>query len=96
MSLAEKIMIKFAENTGLTSTKPSKRYLWTDAFAICNFIQLYKQTKDKSYKKLAIDLMDQVHKTLGKYRKDDENREGWLASRKHPTKKGLRDRKSVV
>jgi hypothetical protein len=89
MNEAERIMLKFAENTGLTSDKPQRRYLWTDAFAVCNFIQLYKKTKKNSYKHLAKQLVDQVHKSLGKYRKDDE-REGWLSNEDHPTKNGLR------
>ncbi|TXT66689.1 MAG: hypothetical protein BAJALOKI1v1_270021 [Promethearchaeota archaeon] len=89
MSLAESLMIKFAENTGLNSDRPPKRYLWTDAFAVCNFIQLNKKTQNPLYKQLAIDLIRQVHETLGKHRDDDE-REGWLSGKEHPTKKGLR------
>ena len=89
MDTAETIMLEFAANTGLSSEKPSRRYLWTDAFAVCNFIQLYKQTKKESYKELAIDLVEQVHHTLGKHRKDDP-RKGWLSSKEHPTRKGLR------
>ncbi|MBD3228184.1 MAG: hypothetical protein GF329_08340 [Candidatus Lokiarchaeota archaeon] len=89
MSIAEKIMLEFANETGLSSDKPPRRYLWTDAFAVFNFIQLYKQTEDHSYKQLAIDLVDQVHNILGKHRTDDDH-EGWLANKDHPTKKGLR------
>jgi len=87
--MAETLMLEFAESTGLSSSKPPRRYLWTDAFAVCNFIQLYKKTKDASYKQLAIDLVDQVHNILGKHRKDDD-REGWLSNKDHPTRKGLR------
>jgi hypothetical protein len=89
MNMAETLMLEFAESTGLSSSKPPRRYLWTDAFAICNFIQLYKKIKDASYKQLAIDLVEQVHNILGKHRKDDD-REGWLSNKDHPTRKGLR------
>ncbi|TFF63553.1 MAG: hypothetical protein EU521_01210 [Promethearchaeota archaeon] len=91
---AETMMLEFAENTGLSSDKPPRRYLWTDAFAVFNFIQLFKQTNEEKYKQLAITLVDQVHSILGKHRKDDP-REGWLSSKEHPTKKGLRIGKSL-
>jgi hypothetical protein len=90
LSIIEDLMREFAENTGLNSERDPKRYLWTDAFAVCNFIQLFKQTKNEKYKDLAIDLVDQVHSILGKHR-DDDPREGWLSNNpKHPTKNGLR------
>lgn len=87
-------MLEFADDTGVSSEKPPKRYLWTDAFAVCNFIQLYKHTEKHSYKQLAIKLVDQVHDTLGKHREDDP-REGWLSSKEHPTRNGLRIGKSL-
>jgi hypothetical protein len=37
-------MMRFAERTGLTSANPSRRYLWTDAFAVCNFLGLNTAT----------------------------------------------------
>lgn len=90
------IMDEFAESTGLTSAaRESRRYLWTDAFAVCNFLQLYRQTGEQKYEQLALNLVDQVHLTLGKYRKDSV-RNGWLSgldgkeARLHPTKGGLR------
>ncbi len=38
---AQSIMTEFAVATGLsgTSCKP-RRYLWTDAFAVCNYLEL--------------------------------------------------------
>jgi hypothetical protein len=30
------LMDVFAERTGLTSSAPPRRYLWTDAFAVCS------------------------------------------------------------
>lgn len=86
-------MNAFAESTGLTVTShPPRRYLWTDAFAVCNFLELYKQTKKLEYLLLARKLVDQVHRTLGK------DREGniWLSglneeeAKLHPTLGGLR------
>jgi len=87
------IMNAFSETTGLTVTShPPKRYLWTDAFAVCNFIELYQQTKKPEHLLLARKLVYQVHHTLGK------NRDGsaWLSglseeeAEKHPTIGGLR------
>jgi len=58
-------MGEFTVGTGL---KPPivhpQRYLWTDAFAVCNFLELFKQTCDEKYKELALDLVGQVHHTL--------------------------------
>ena len=90
------IMSEFADSTGLSnaSREPS-RYLWTDAFAVCNYLELYRQTGKQNYMQLALKLIDQVHITLGKHRKDSEH-SGWLSgldeeeARIHPTIGGLR------
>ena len=89
-------MIEFANLTGLLSAMElPRRYLWTDAFAVCNFLELYSQTGDEQYKKLALHLVDQVHNVLGRYR-DDDQRTGWISGldeqegRLHPTRGGLR------
>jgi hypothetical protein len=37
---ASELMQAFAERTGLTGSRPQRRYLWTDAFAVCNFLGL--------------------------------------------------------
>jgi len=55
---ALELMLRFAERTGLTSKAPSKRYLWTDAFAVCNFLALDRYD-------LAAKLVDRVHAELG-------------------------------
>ena len=89
MSIAKELMMKFSDDTGLTSNKPQRRYLWTDGFAVCNFLGLYQTTSENKFKDLALQLVDQVHRTLGKHREDDE-RSGWLGSKNHPTKNGLR------
>ena len=90
------IMSDFADSTGLTETSlEPRRYLWTDAFAVCNYLELYHQTGDVEDMQRALKLVDQVHLTLGKHHKDSEHC-GWLSgldeeqARLHPTKAGLR------
>ena len=88
--------MEFAHLTGLLSSREKPcRYLWTDAFAVCNFLTIYQQTSDEHYKGLALRLVDQVHTILGRHREDDP-RTGWISGlpeeegRKQPTKGGLR------
>lgn len=89
-------MMEFAEETGLSSTQhPPRRYLWTDAHAVCNFLSLYRSTADDEYRQLALTLIDQVHSILGRHRGDDP-RSGWISGlseesgSRHPTAGGLR------
>ena len=89
-------MIEFADQTGLSNDqRPPRRYLWTDAFAVCNFLTLYRRTGDEEYRRLALDLIDQVHIVLGRY-SDHDPRDGWISGldeatgSKHPTAGGLR------
>lgn len=44
------------------------RYLWTDAFGVCNFVTLWKETQDELYLSLADALIQDVHDVLGKDR----------------------------
>jgi hypothetical protein len=90
------IMMEFARETGLSpASSAPRRYLWTDAFAVCNFLGLYQETGAEEFKGLALQLVDQVHQTLGRHRKDD-SRAGWISGldeeegRKRPTQGGLR------
>jgi hypothetical protein len=90
------IMLEFSELTGLSgSGKPPKRYLWTDAFAVCNFLELYRQTRIEEFRDLALRLVAQVHRILGRHRPDD-SRTGWISGlgeeegARHPTRGGLR------
>lgn len=90
------IMKEFARKTGLSpASSAPRRYLWTDAFAVCNFLGLYQETGGEEFKDLALKLVDQVHYTLGRHRNDD-SRTGWISGldeedgRLHPTKGGLR------
>ncbi|MEN6553378.1 MAG: hypothetical protein ABFC34_10905 [Methanobacterium sp.] len=92
----KEIMLDFASSTGLEPVRADpRRYLWTDAFAVCNFLELFRQTDDKTYLNLAFQLVNQVHHTLGKHRADDP-RSGWISGfdegegELHPTEGGLR------
>ena len=77
--MAREIMTEFARQTGLApGRKVPRRYLWTDAFAVCNFLGLYRQSGDEKYKDLALRLVDQVHNILGRHRQDDP-RTGWIS-----------------
>lgn len=90
------LMAEFAGLTGLDPphTRP-RRYLWTDAYAVCNYLELFRRTGDASYRDLALRLVDQVHHTLGRHR-DDDPRTGWISGlpqeegEAHPTLGGLR------
>jgi len=72
------LMMGFAERTGITSGRTPQRYLWTDAFAVCNFLGLARAGGEPHYRELALRLVDQVHHTLGQHRPDDRRR-GWIS-----------------
>jgi hypothetical protein len=88
-------MLAFAARTGLDGAEPPRRYLWTDAFAVCNFLGLWRASGDRTFLDLALRLVAQVHDVLGRHRPDDPRRglisglseqEGAL----HPARGGLR------
>ena len=95
--IAARLMSEFAERTALLSpaARDQQRYLWTDAFAVCNFLELFKRTGDQKYRRCATELIDRVHRVLGRYR-DDDVRIGWISGLDertacdHPTTGGLR------
>ena len=93
--LARQLMDEFAIATGLTGTAPPRRYLWTDAFAVCNFLGMYRESGKSRDLDLALRLVDQVHHILGRHRQDDP-RQGWISGlaeeegERHPTRGGLR------
>ena len=97
---AVELMLDFARRTGLDSDRQQRRYLWTDAFAVCNFLSLAHATGEQRYTELALRLVDQVHHTLGRLRADD-TRSGWISGlneregESHPTRGGLRIGKSL-
>jgi len=88
-------MTSFADRTGLTADRPKQRYLWTDAFAVCNFLGLARSTGEGRFTDLALQLVEQVHSVLGRHRADAP-RSGWLSGldeqegAAHPTRGGLR------
>ena len=96
-NIVQEIMEEFRSRTGLLTVGSTavNRYLWTDAFAVCNYLTLYKQSNREEYLHLALGLVDQVHEILGHHREDDP-RHGWISGlddregRLHPTAGGLR------
>lgn len=89
-------MADYGDRTGLTTSHHApKRYLWTDSFGVCNFLELFHQTGAMKYKQNALALVEQVHTVLGKHR-DDDPRSGWISGlqenkgKLHPTIGGLR------
>jgi hypothetical protein len=90
---AEALMLAFADRTGLGRAGARRRYLWTDAFAVCNFLGLGRLTGETRYSELALKLIEQTHQVLGRRRGDGS---GWLsglaeqAGAAHPTQGGLR------
>jgi hypothetical protein len=94
-------MEDFGLRTGLDPAgSPQQRYLWTDAFAVCNYLDLFRKTGNGTYRELALRLVDQVHHTLGRHR-DNDRRKGWISGLSlqegelHPTAGGLRIGKSL-
>src|SRR5215207_4481317 len=77
---ARELMTAFVER--------KRRYLWTDAFAVGNFIALDMIDHARA-------VVDRVHHTLGRHR-DDDARRGWISGLSetegalHPTIGGLR------
>jgi len=95
------LMAAFSEETGLhPETAAPKRYLWTDAFAVCNYLGFFSRSGDPEFLKMALRLVDQVHSVLGRHRQDDR-RSGWISGlgeeegRRHPTAGGLRIGKAL-
>ena len=96
-NIVRQIMEEFVARTGLLGAgeAPQRRYLWTDAFAVCNYLALYQQDGSEQHLDLAVRLVDQVHGVLGRHR-DDDPRSGWISGlaeqegRLHPTAGGLR------
>jgi len=101
-TITKSLMNEFADRTGLIDfKKPAKRYLWTDAFAVCTFLHLYRQTDNQRYKKMALLLIDMVHSVLGRYHLQDA-RKGCISGlddrscKEHPTIGGLRIGKPLI
>ena len=95
-ALVRDLMRDFASRTGLDPVSyRTHRYLWTDAFAVCNYLGLSESSGTPVYRDLAIRLVGQVHTILGRYR-DDDFRNGWISGlsesegKNRPTAGGLR------
>ncbi len=89
---ALELMRRFADQTGVSSDRPPRRYLWTDAFAVANLLGLARATGDAALAELALALVRSVHDVLGRHRPEDQRRR-WLsgaAGPAHPTRGGLR------
>jgi hypothetical protein len=96
ITVAKEFMKEFASNTGLNPEASNPiRYLWTDAFAVCNYLELYKRTNKIEYLNLALQLIEQVHHILGKNRGENKKKT-WISGLDeksgdiHPTIGGLR------
>ena len=47
-AFVKEIMQDYARLTGLSSDDVHpRRYLWTDAFAVCNYLELFRRTETK-------------------------------------------------
>lgn len=94
---AADLMSAFAIRTGIQTEggNSDRRYLWTDAFALQNFLALFNLEGKPEYEKQALRLIELVHHNLGKFASHDE-RQGWISglskegAEKHPTVAGLR------
>lgn len=95
IELAQTLMDEFAVATGITGANLPRRYLWTDAFAVCNYLGFYHQTGYARDLQLVEDLIYQVHHILGRHRSDHPH-QGWISGLSetegelHPTRGGLR------
>lgn len=93
-------MDRFAVRTALMTAGRDRRYLWTDAFAVCNFLGLHRATGEARHGAAARQLVEAVHHSLGRHRADDP-RAGWLSGlsdrdgEAHPTMGGLRIGKAL-
>lgn len=92
---ALRLMRTFIDRTGVVGGRAQVRYLWTDAFALCNLVGLARATSNPELLTLGHLLVDRVHHTLGRHRPDDV-RTGWISGaaeaegEAHPTRGGLR------
>ena len=94
--IVRRIMNDFAVRTRLLAgERVGTRYLWTDAFAVCNLLGLFVREHEDEMRRRALHLVDQVHYTLGRHHPDDP-RDGWISglddaeAEEHPTIGGLR------
>ena len=53
LDLARRLMVDFATASGITGDRPPRRYLWTDAHAVCNYLALADATGEAAFRQLA-------------------------------------------
>ena len=88
---AADLMAGFLQRT----SSAGQRYLWTDAFAVCNLLGLARLTGQPEHTRAALQLVSDVHATLGRHRPGRPD-SPWLGDRDdaeaaaHPTAAGLR------
>ena len=95
--MSSELMKGFATRTGVAEEdgKANRRYLWTDAFAVLNFLALLEVCDDSEFEDQALRTIKEVHYHLGKFAEHDP-RDGWISNlpeeraEKHPTIGGLR------
>ena len=51
---SQQIMREFALLTRLSGNADHQSYLWTDAFAVCNYLELFRQTGDEAFRRLTL------------------------------------------
>jgi hypothetical protein len=84
------LIMRFVERTDVRGPG-ARRYLWTDAFAVCTLLGLERAMGQGELHELALRLVERVHAVLGRHRGDD-GRRGWLSpgGERQPTAAGLR------
>lgn len=94
-AVAESLIRSFIERTGVKGQGCSRRYLWTDAYAILALVGLHRHTFRQAHLDSALALAQRVHHELARYRTDD-SRTGWISGlsevegERWPTAGGLR------
>lgn len=94
---ARKLLDDFSNRTGITGNEgdPSRRYLWTDAFAVEACFGIARIFEKEEYRTRALKLIGLVHEHLGRHHPEDQ-RKGWISGlpeeegKLHPTRGGLR------
>ena len=93
---ADVLLREFAARTGVGGLGDStKRYLWTDAYAVLASLGLARRTGAPEHLDRALRIVDLVHHVLGRHRPDDA-RTGWISGleesdgERRPTAGGLR------
>jgi len=71
------LMRAYAERTGVTGSSTGRRYLWTDAFAVCNFLGLGAATDDAALSTLAL---EDAHREQATWRAHEDINDVMLAT----------------